>query len=393
MFWYWCFAGPALLLAFLSLRGESKRARYVRSRLSETPAALPPATVVVPVKGEDYRLGENLQALASLDYPDFELIVAAQRAADIPPRVLPARVRVVLARRAGASASEKSVSASEKVENLAAAVRASRSRSELLAFADSDARVSAGWLRALAAPFSEEGVGASTGYRWFFPDTPAIWTWGFWRTGAWELMRSVWDAVAGGALGPGDCPFAWGGSMAILKTTYFAARVPDYWREAVSDDYALTAAVRAAGLRVAYAPGALVGSREPAGPGRFFEWSRRQLLLTRVYCPRLWWPALAAHFFYVAGMVASGVALAAGHRLAAAVLAGQLIPGMWKGYRRASLARACLPEYASWFRLWGWTHAALVPAATWAWLISLAASAFGDSIEWRGRRYRLWRNW
>jgi len=34
-----------------------------------------------------------------------------------------------------------------------------------------------------------------------------------------------------------------------------------------------------------------------------------------------------------------------------------------------------------------------VPVATWLWLIALASSAFGDSIEWRVRRYRLRRNW
>ena len=55
----------------------------------ETPARLPPASVIVPVKGEDEGLRENLAALASLDYPDYELIVAARSAADIPPGVLP----------------------------------------------------------------------------------------------------------------------------------------------------------------------------------------------------------------------------------------------------------------------------------------------------------------
>ena len=364
-------------MAVLSVRNASKRARYIHSRLAETPAALPPATVIVPVKGDDYGLRDNLAALAALDYPDFELIVAARRAADIPAGVLPARVRVVLAHGlAGAGGSEK-------VQNLSAAVRASRTRTRMLAFADSDTRVAPGWLRALAAPLSEDGVGASTGYRWFLPD----------GAGPWGLLRSVWDAVCAGMLGPGDCPFAWGGSMAILKDTFFEAKVPDYWREAVSDDYALTAAMRAAGLRIAYAPGAMAPSHEGITAGRFFEWTRRQMLLTRVYCPRLWWPGLLAHVFYVAAMAASAIAIARGHRLALAALAMQLIPGMWKGYERARLARECLPADRAWFRRWGWAHTALVPLATCFWLVALASSAFGDSIEWRGRRYRLRRNW
>jgi hypothetical protein len=40
----------------------------------------------------------------------------------------------------------------EKVQNLQAAVRAARKRSQIFAFADSDGRLTRGWLRALAAP-------------------------------------------------------------------------------------------------------------------------------------------------------------------------------------------------------------------------------------------------
>jgi hypothetical protein len=48
----------------------------------------------------------------------------------------------------------------EKVQNLQVAVRAARKRSQILAFADSDGRVTRRWLRALAAPLGEPGVGA-----------------------------------------------------------------------------------------------------------------------------------------------------------------------------------------------------------------------------------------
>ena len=63
-----------------------------------------------------------------------------------------------------------------------------------------------------------------------------------------------------GLLGPGECRFAWGGSMAIRKETFFDIRVPDYWKNTVSDDYALAAAVARARSRNrlrARRPGAL----------------------------------------------------------------------------------------------------------------------------------------
>jgi len=372
VFWFWFFVAPAIALAFRSVMGERARAAYIERRLFEQPVYLPPATVIVPVKGEDEGLCENLAALASLDYPDYELIVVAHSATDIPPGVLPPRAKVVLAHM------EES-GASEKVLNLAAAVRAARKHSQILAFADSDGRVTARWLGALAAPLAEPGVGASTGYRWFTPE----------RSAFWSLVRSVWDSVPAGMLGPEKNRFAWGGAMAMRRDTFFEIGVLEHWKGAISDDYALSAVVRAAGLTIAYAPGALVRCLEGTTARPFFGWMRRQMMLTRVYNPEQWWPGLVTHLFYCGGMVASGIAVVTGHRLAAWTLVAQLGPGMVKGWRRARLARLALPESAGWFRQWGWVHAAAVPAATWIWLVALVWSAFGHSIEWRGHRYEL----
>ena len=372
MYWYWFFAGPAVLLAILSLRGERRRAAYVRRRLSEAPPAQLPVTLIVPVKGEDEGLERNLAALAAQDYPDYELMVVARAAADIPPGVLPSSVRVLLAHGADPETGEK-------VQNLAAAVRMARPSSEIFAFADSDGRPGRGWLRALAAPLSEPGVGATTGFRWFTPE-PADF---------WSLTRGVWDAVAFGRLGPGDNAFAWGGAMAIRKQTYLGAGVEDAWKRQVSDDYSLAGAVHRAGLEIAWAPGATTPCLDHTGARDFFSWMRRQMLLTRFYAPGLWRPALTAHVVYCAGMAAALAAACAGNRTALVALAGQLLPGMVKGLNRARTAAACLPESRGWFRRYGWTHGALVPLGTWLWLAALIASAFGDKIEWRGNRYSL----
>jgi cellulose synthase/poly-beta-1,6-N-acetylglucosamine synthase-like glycosyltransferase len=371
-FLYWFFVGPALLLALLSLRGERKRAAFVAERLAAPADNLPPASVIVPVKGADEGLRENLGALAALDYPDYELIVTAQCAADIPPGVLPARVKVVLAHGGDARSSEK-------IRNLVAAVRATRRRSDIFAFADSDTRVTPRWLRALAAPLANVSVGASTGYRWFLPTPPTFWT----------LMRSVWDAVCFGMLGPGDAPFVWGGSMAIRKETFFEIGVPEHWKNTVSDDYALTTALKSAHLKIAFAPGALAPSFDRTTFRGFLEWSRRQMILTRVYRPRLWWTGLLAHIFYCGGMAASIAASIAGHRLAEWALIAQVSPGMLKALNRATLARAALPEHEAWFRRHTWVHAIWSPLATWLWLLALVSAAFQSHIVWRGQRYNL----
>ena len=202
-------------------------------------------------------------------------------------------------------------------------------------------------------------------------------------------MRGVWDAVTLGLLGPKGCPFAWGGATAIQKDVFVDARVADWWRGTISDDYALSAAIRAAGLRIAYAPGALVPSVDRTTARQFFGWTRRQLTITRVYRPRLWWLGLTAHLFYCGGMAASIVASVKGYRLAEWALIAQLSPGMLKGLNRATLAKAALPELEPWFRRHSWVHAIWVPLATWIWLIALVSSTFGNTVNWRGRRYRI----
>jgi len=175
----------------------------------------------------------------------------------------------------------------------------------------------------------------------------------------------------------------------VRKDVFLEARVGEFWKNTLSDDFALAAAVHAAGLTIAYSPGALVPSYDRATGRHLLAWMRRQMLITRRYAPRMWWAALWAHVFYCGGMTASTVAAAHGNRLAEWALLAQLSPGMLKGMNRATLAKAALPQCEAWFRRHQWVHAMWVPLATWLWLGVLAASAFGRTIEWRGRKYSL----
>jgi len=363
----WVLIGLALLLGLLALAGDAKRARYAAEQLA---FRLPdeqclPATVIVPVKGPDEGLAANLAALADLDYPDFELLVAARSAADLPEGCLPAGARLVIA-------GDGDLQTGEKINNLLAAVRAARPVSAVLAFADSDGRVRSGWLRALAAPLGDPRVGASTGYRWHIPDRPAF----------WPMMRSTWNAVIAGGFGPEGNAFVWGGAMAMRRDTFERTRVAAYWERAVSDDFRLAEAVRDAGLRIAFAPGAMVASRDHTTSGEFLEWIERQMKITRAYQPRLWWIGLFAHFIYCAAMVAGAAS-------APVALAAQIALGMVKGRNRAAIARGCFPEDAAWFRRYGWVYKWAAPLTTWLWMYSFLASSASRRITWRGREYSL----
>jgi ceramide glucosyltransferase len=360
VFWFWFFAGPALALAGVALRGERKRARFVAERLTpDTNQIAPPATVIASIEGDGDGLRENLAELAAQEYPSYELILAARTALDIPPDVLPRRVIVVLR---GAKGNKSG----ERTENLLAGVQASRKQSEVLAFADPYGRASRQWLRALVAPLSKANVGVSTGFYWFAPEPPDF----------LSLLRSVWSAPVAGLLGPGDNPFAWAGSMAVQKEMFYELRIPSAWRELISESGPVTRAVHQAGLRIAFAPGATAAYSDRTGMRDFLRWAGSQMALARLYVPRQWWGALMAHFFYCGGMAAAIAASLRGSRGAEWVLVTQLGLGMLKGVNRVTLAKAELPEREAWFRRHAWVHSLWVPLATWLWLGVLMASAF-----------------
>lgn len=360
-------------MALLSLRGEAARAAYYRDCLrARAPEKLPAVTVIVPVKGLEDGLRENLASLAALRYPDYELLVVARAADDPALGVAPAAARVVIA-------GDGPADTGEKINNLTAAVAAARTESTVFAFADSDGRYPAGWLTALVMALETPGTGAATGYRWHIPL----------RGGLWPLLRSVWNAVIAGGMGPGDNRFCWGGATAIRRETFSRVNVPAWWRGAISDDYRLSEAVHAAGLRITFAPGALVASTDSTTASEFLPWARRQMMITRFYAPRLWQLALFAHVVYCGGMAAAVVLLTQGHWPAGAALLAQVVAGNFKAVRRLELARAAMPIYDRWFRENSMTHAAWTVAGTWLWLYACVASALSDTIEWRGYRLRL----
>lgn len=356
MLWFWIFVVPALGLAILALRGERKRAEYVATRmagLSEPSGrAMPPVTLIVPLSEPCAFLRESLFALASQDYPDYEMIVAVSGGGSLPPGALPSGLKVVLTGQTGSL--------------LSGGIRAARRRSEIFAFAEPGGLVSKAWLRALVAPLVDDGAGATTGFRWYACEPPTFWT----------LVQSVWNAVIAGRLGPGSNDFAWAGAMAIPKDIFFEARVPELWLGGGREDLALSRAVTASGRRIAFAPGAMVACTRRSTAGEFLRQARREMAEVRRELPGLWWGGLISHIFYCGAMLAAIIASARGSRGAEWALVVQFGLGMLKGANRATLAKAELPEWQGWFARYSWTHTFWTPLVTWVWLYILVASAF-----------------
>ena len=200
----------------------------------------------------------------------------------------------------------------------------------------------------------------------------------------------MWHAPIAGLLGAdADNRVLWPGSLAIRKTFFFDLQVPQLWQNAETGGVELSLAVRNAGLKIVFAPAAMVACPGRTGMREFFGAARRQMIIARQYWPALWRRALAAHVFYCGGMAAAIIASVRGSRAAEWALVVQLGLGMLKGVNRAILAKAELPDHEQWFKRHAWVHSLWVPLVTWIWLCVLLSSAFTKKISWLGRRYDL----
>lgn len=386
---YCFFAGLLVLLSIKSFIDGLAYLRFFRSELAResSQSHKPFATIIVPCRGVDPGLRENLSALFRLDYPRYELIFVYDDAADPAVAIIDEVIKA-----AGAKApssrlviAPKARISSQKVENLREAVLHTGPESEIFVFVDSDARVAPDWLAALLAPLADPLVGATTGYRWFIAETGGL---------AAEL-RSSWNASIASALGPNrSSNFCWGGSTAIGRETFECLGIRDHWIGTLSDDFVVTRAISHAGLGIAFVPQALAATVEDCTLTELFEFTTRQMKITRVYMPRLWALTLIASSLHVGVTVASIAAVIFAARSAlgiAAIAVIILVTGLSsaKAYVRLRAVMLAMPERRGELRKQLLSQLTLWSVTPFIFLWNSLAALFSRRIRWRSTVYEL----
>ena len=306
--------GVNLLVSLYSLISSFRYLGYLHVHGDRAPerSYLPPVTLLVPCCGLDAGLADNLRAIVLQDYPDLRVVFIveneADRAVPVIQSVMAGEKRVTRLVVAGPARGR-----GQKVHNLLTAV-ATIEDDCVLAFADSDIRPAPDWLVHLVEPLDRVEVGVATGYRFYVPE----------RGNFASFLRSAWNAGVLTLLGDHDHNFAWGGSMAIKRSTFREAGVADAWKGVLSDDYALTHAVRRAGLRIEFVPRCVVASVGPVGLTEVLSWCTRQMAITRVYWPNLWRIAGGSQILYSIFLGAGFLAAASGNFIIGAMLAAML---------------------------------------------------------------------
>ncbi|MEM1026703.1 MAG: glycosyltransferase [Planctomycetota bacterium] len=386
----------------------------------------PPAVVFVPFKGLDSEATANLHGLLKLDYPDYRLVLIVESEDDPAYDFL--RDELDKAPHVWADivvAGEAPADTGQKVHNLLTGIAHaeatdqhdpdSDSDSELgseraWVFADSDAIPGADWLGNLVGPLGRpERNSVTTGYRWFVPprgpithwNVPAQWASGI-NAGIATFASHEWFR------------FAWGGSMAILRSSAIEGGLVARWEQALSDDYQMTRMARAlrkarkarpehgtpprCDTKLLFVPECLVESPINFTFGQLREFGVRQYRITKVYAPKLFWGAwLALAVYLSAYLLAWGWLLlgaVTGHwRMSLLALSALLLAfglNRFRAYMRRETIRTLFGNG---------TYDRLVAVHAWdRWLPELFVAvnfgmmllaAWGRTITWRGKRYRM----
>lgn len=246
--------GLILLEAVKKLESRKSRVR------GEAEAFNPRVLVMVPCRGSDISLLENLLSLKNQDFSNYDMVAIVDSEDDVSlGAIREAGVRHIVS-------DAECIRCSGKVKALASALSAF-SDYDAYVIADSDATFSRKWLSALIAPLASPEYGLSTAFPLFVP-----------MEGFWSRVKMVWGFVGNGMMESSITRFGWGGSLAFRKSLLDNGNF-SLFREAVSDDSALTRFSLSAGLRIAYCDGNYVSVKSKETLSSFVEWSNRQTAL------------------------------------------------------------------------------------------------------------------
>ncbi len=350
----------------------------------------PPTVLIVPCKGLDSAFEENISSFYRQDYEDYLLWFVVGEESDpaygelcrLRDRLGPdSKARDVQVFIAGPGQSR-----SQKIHNLLHCYERIPDDIEVMAFADSDTCVRSAWLSNIVHPLRSDKNGVASGYRWFVPNTNNL----------ASLALSAMNAKVAQLLGNTRFNQAWGGSMAIHVDVFRKLGLDKIWPKSLSDDLSLSTAVKKAGMKVAFVPACLVASYESTTWAALFEFGRRQFLITRVYAPRTWWFGLFSSLYSVLGVWTTAAlavyAATIGHehvnlfvsvpvvffanQLGRAVMRQAMASELLGDDRKAMRAASAADVFACW--LWSLLL-----------LVFIISSAFGNTIRWRGIRYKL----
>ena len=359
---------------------------YARRRVATDPGFYSPRTAVIcPCKGVEPGLERNLTALCEFDHQNYEVFFVLASESDLAASIVQ-RVAAQSRGKAHVVFAGAPQDCGEKVHNLRVAIQQLPEDFEIIVFADSDGRPGHSWLRRLTAPLVDPGIGATTTMRWLIPN----------NNNFPSLLLAAWNAPVLTMLGEDTAKnFCWGGGTAIRKSVFEQSGVMEEWQNSVSDDYSMTSALQRAGRPIVFLPECLTVSYVDTDFGGLKEFTNRQMLITRVYSPKIWAVAGATHLLFCVTILL-GIGLTLGvffaGRPALPLAALTFLPLLLASIRaalRVTVVQEMLPSLKSQIQQQSWIHLLLGVGIPYLYANNFLVSALTRTIRWRGIRYEL----
>jgi cellulose synthase/poly-beta-1,6-N-acetylglucosamine synthase-like glycosyltransferase len=358
---------------------------YVRRRCATDPGFYAPRTAVIcACKGLEPGLERNLTTLTEFDHQNYEVFFVLASESD-PAHSIVKRVAASSKPKAHVLIAGAPEGCGEKVNNLRFAIEQLPPDFEFLAFADSDGRPGKSWLKRLVAPLNDQRIGATTTMRWFIPN----------RSDLPSAFLAAWNAPVVTMLSEKGKNFCWGGGTAIRRSLFDQIGVIEDWKSSVSDDYSMTRALHHAGRSIMFLPDCLTVSYVEATFPSLFEFTNRQILITRVYSEQMWAFGFATHTLYCLTLLL-GIALTISD-LAAGVPAFHhamltflpVLLGMMRSSVRVAAVTEVLSSLRSQIMGQAWIYILLTVVIPFLYVANFFMSLVTRRIRWRTITYEL----
>jgi cellulose synthase/poly-beta-1,6-N-acetylglucosamine synthase-like glycosyltransferase len=358
---------------------------YVRRRLHTDPGFYAPRVAVLcPCKGIEPGLERNLVSLTEFERQNYELFFILASGSD-PARAIVERIVASSKVKAHVIIAGAPSTSSEKVNNLRVAVEQLPPEFEVLVFTDSDGRPGRSWLHHLVAPLGDVRTGATTTMRWLIPNRGNLST----------ALLAAWNAPVVTMLGEKGNNFCWGGGTAIRRSIFEQSGVMDEWRNSVSDDYSLTRALERNNRSIVFMPECLTLSYVETDFAGLFEFTNRQILITRVYAEKIWRLAALTHLLYCTTLLFGAIQIASdlleqrpAFHIAALTFLPMLLSSIRSSVRLSGVTEA-LPAARSQIMGQAWIYILLTLFVPFLYLANFVNSLVTRKIRWRGMAYEL----
>ncbi|MCC5829592.1 MAG: glycosyltransferase family 2 protein [Phycisphaeraceae bacterium] len=265
----------AAMLSLLSIRPEA----------SPQQAESLATSVIIPCKGDDGSLSDNLRSIVSQDHPAIEFVLVTATREDPAQAVFEEVIGQSPELRIKTVVAGLPTTCSQQNNNQIKGVEAADPDSRILVIMDSDGRSDRRFIAKLTAPLADPAIGASSGFRWYSPDWSSL----------PRVLRTAWNAGGFAFLVNPRTRFVWGGAMAVRREVFEACGIGDVWAHALSDDMTMSKRLKERGYQLAFVPECIVESREEDTFRSLIHWTNRQTLVTRFYNRPFWLIALLLH--------------------------------------------------------------------------------------------------